>query len=186
MGLTMAEACRGPLLMHWFALTVKPRHEKTVAEGLLARSLESYAPLYRERHRWSDRVRSVELPLFPRYVFCRFSFADRIKVLSMPSVRSVVGFGGEPAPVRDEEIDAVRTLVDSGLEVAPCDYLRLGQRVRVCEGPLAGLEGILSREKSACRIVINVELLQRSVAVEIDRDLVGTIGGARAASATLT
>src|ERR1017187_9157461 len=162
MGLTMAEACRDPLHMHWFALTVKPRHEKAVAEHLLARSLESYAPVYRERRRWSDRLRTVELPLFPRYVFCRFSFADRLKVISMPSVQSVVGFGGEPAPVQHEEIDAVKTLAGSGLE------------------------GILAREKSGYRVVINVELLQRAVAVEIDRNFVGTIDGAQSALASLS
>lgn len=182
MGLTMAEACPGTPHMHWFALTVKPRHEKAVAERLAARALESYAPLYRDRRRWSDRVQTVELPLFPRYVFCRFCFADRLKVLSMPSVQSVVGFGGEPAPVRDEEIDAIKTLVGSGLAAAPWPYVRVGQRVRICEGPLSGLEGILAREKSEYRVVINVELLQRGVAVEIDRDAVGVIDRARGCS----
>ncbi len=171
--------------MHWFALTVKPRHEKVVAERLVARSLESYAPLYRDRRRWSDRMQTVELPLFPRYVFCRFSFADRLKVLSLPSVQSVVGFGGEPAPVGDEEIDAVKMLAGSGLAVAPWRYLSVGQRVRICEGPLSGLEGILAREKSAYRVVVNVELLQRAVAVEIDRDLVSVIDGARSRVAGL-
>jgi len=172
--------------MHWFALTVKPRHERSVAEHLVARSLESYAPVYRERRRWSDRTQTVELPLFPGYVFCRFSFADRMKVISLPSVQSVVGFGGEPAPVQDEEINAVRTLVGSGLAVAPWHYLRIGQRVRICEGPLSGLEGILVREKSTCRVVINVELLQRAVAVDIDREFIGTIDGARTALASLS
>src|SRR5271169_5127943 len=162
MGLKLAEACPGSFPMHWFALTVKPRHEKAVAEHLLTRSLESYAPLYRDRRRWTDRVQTVELPLFPRYVFCRFCFADRLKVLSMPSVHSVVGFGGKPAPVRDEEIDALKTLVGSGLAVAPWQYLPAGQRVRICLGPLSGLEGILAREKTAHRVVINVELLQRA------------------------
>jgi len=165
--------------MHWFALTVRPRHEKAVAERLFGKSLESYAPLYRERRRWSDRVQTVELPLFPRYVFCRFAFADRLKVLSVPSVQSVVGFGGKPTPVRDEEIDGIKTVVGSGLPVAPWHYLQVGQGVRICEGPLAGLEGIVVREKSEYRVVINVELLQRAVAVEIDRDLVKAIDGAR-------
>lgn len=165
--------------MHWFALTVKPRHEKAVAERLVARSLESYAPVYRDRRRWSDRVQTVEVPLFPRYVFCRFCFADRLKVLSMPSVQSVVGFGGQPASVPDEEIDAVKTLVGSGVAIAPWQYLRAGQRVRICEGLLSGLEGILAREKSGYRLVVNIELLQRGVAVEIDREAVKAIDGAR-------
>jgi transcription antitermination factor NusG len=172
--------------MHWFALTVKPRHEKAVAEGLLARSIESYAPVYRERRRWSDRIQTVELPLFPRYVFCRYTFADRLKVIRVPGVQSVVGFGGEPAPVQDAEIDSVKALVGSGLAVAPWHYLRVGQRVRICAGPLSGLEGILTREKSGYRVVINVELLQRAVAVEVDRNFVGTIDGARQVLASLS
>lgn len=175
MGLIMAEACPNSLDVHWFALTVKPQHEKAVGERLTVKSLESYVPLYRERRRWSDRVQTVDLPLFPRYVFCRFSFADRLKVLSTPSVRSVLGFGGKPTPVRDEEIAAVKGLVGSGLPVAPWRYLYVGQRVRICEGPLSGIEGILARQKSGYRVVVNVELLQRAVAVEIDRDLVRAI-----------
>ena len=172
--------------MHWFALAVKPRHEKAVAEHLLARSLESYAPVYRERRLVVGSRPIVELPLFSRYVFCRFSFADRLKVISMPGVQSVVGFGGKAAPVHDEEIDAVKTLVGSGLAVAPWHYLRIGQHVRIREGPLSGLEGILAREKSGYRVVINVELLQRAVAVEIDRNFIGTIDGAQPALASLS
>ena len=175
----MAEACLHSMQMHWFALIVKPRHEKVVTAGLRARSLESYAPLYRERRRWSDRVQIVELPLFPGYVFCRFCFADRLKVLRMPGVQSIVGFGGEPTPVRDEEVDAVKTLVGSGLAVAPWEYLHAGQPVRICRGPLSGVEGILACERSRYRVVINIELLQRAVAVEVDRDILGPIDGAR-------
>jgi transcription antitermination factor NusG len=154
--------------MHWFAITVKPQHEKSVAERLSARSLQSYVPLYRERRRWSDRVQIVELPLFSRYVFCRFSTPDRAKVLGTPSIQSIVGFGGKPAPVGDEEIEALQAMVGSGLPVAPWRYLHLGQRVRICEGPLSGLEGILSQERSRCRVVVNVDLLQSAAAVEID------------------
>jgi len=176
----MAEACPNSLETRWFALSVKPQHEKAVAERLIAKSLQSYVPLYRERRRWSDRVQTVELPLFSRYVFCRFSLPDRVIVLSTPSIRSIVGFGGKPAPVRDEEIDALQAMVGSGLPVAPWRYLHIGQRVRICEGPLSGLEGILARERSGYRVVVNVELLHCAAAVEVDRDSVRALEGSAA------
>jgi transcription antitermination factor NusG len=161
--------------MHWFALTVKPQHERTVADQLAAKSLDSYVPLYRAKRRWSDRVKIIDLPLFPRYVFCRFSFDDRMGVLRIPSVTSIVGFGGTPSPVSEKEIDAVKLLVGCGLAVSPWPFLRLGEHVRIHGGLLAGLEGILTREKSGYRVVVNVEMLQRAVAVEIERDCVEVI-----------
>lgn len=84
--------------MHWYALTVRPQHEKAVADQLQAKALESYVPLYRARRRWSDRSKTIELPLFSRYTFCRFSFEQRLRVLQTPSVVSIVGFGGKPCP----------------------------------------------------------------------------------------
>ncbi len=165
----MAEACLGNG-MNWFALTVKPQHEKTVAEQLQARVIEAYAPTYRVKRYWSDRIKMVDLPLFRGYVFCRFRFDDRFKVLNLPGITSVVGFGGRPCPVSDQEIDAVRAVVDSRLPILPWDYLSVGQRVSIRHGKLAGLEGILARDKSIDRVVINIEMLGRAVAVEIDRD----------------
>jgi transcription antitermination factor NusG len=141
--------------MNWFALTVRPQHEKAVAERLVAKSLEAYTPLYKATRRWSDRAKTVDLPLFPRYVFCRFGFDDRLKVLGTPSVISIVGFGGKPAQVSDSEIEAIQTVVGSGLPYQPWPYLRVGQRVRILGGSLAGLDGLLVREKSACRVVVN-------------------------------
>ncbi len=171
--------------MHWFALTVRPQHEKAVADSLAARSLESYVPLYRDRRRWTDRVKTVEIPVFSRYVFSRFSFNDRLKVLSTPGVVSVVSFGGKPAPLADDEVPTMKALVGSGLPVAPWDYLRAGQRVLIREGPMSGLEGIMLREKSALRIVVNIELLQRAIAVEIDRRLVRALNDVRSPLAAL-
>jgi transcription antitermination factor NusG len=159
--------------INWFALTVRPQHEKSVAERLVAKSLAGYTPLYRARRRWSDRTQTVDLPLFPRYVFCRFGFNDRLKVLGTLGVNSVVGFGGKPAPISDAEIDALQKVVGSGLPCLPWSHLRLGQRVRILGGALAGMGGILAREKGASRVVVNVDLLQRAVAVEIDSDLIG-------------
>ena len=165
--------------MDWFALHVKPRHEKAVENQLEARSLEGYSPCYSARRHWSDRVKAVELPLFPRYVFCRFTFEERLKVLSIPSVVSIVGFGGVPCPISDTDIETVKSMVASGLPVLPWPCLRIGEQVRVCAGPLTGLEGILTREKAAYRVVVSMELLQRAVAVEVERDLIEPVAPLR-------
>jgi transcription antitermination factor NusG len=162
--------------MNWFALVVKPQHEKAVAEQLRAKELEQYVPLYRARRRWSDRMKTVELPLFPRYVFCRFRFEQRLKALSIPSVLTIVGFAGKPAPVSETEIETVRAMVGSGLPVSPWPFLRAGQRVRITHGAMADVEGILVREKNSYRVVVNVELLNCGAAVEIDRELVVPAG----------
>ena len=167
--------------MHWYALTVRSRHEKAVADQLQAKALESYLPLYRARRRWSDRVKTIELPLFSRYVFCRFNFETRLKVLSVSSVVSIVGFGGKPCPIPDHEIETIQAIVGSGLPVSPWPFLRIGQRVRVTEGALEGLEGILARKSSGYRVIINMELLNRAVAVEIEQDMVRAVSGAPAA-----
>lgn len=165
--------------MYWFALTVKPQHERSVVEQLTAKSLEGYVPVYAARHRWSDRVKTVSLPLFPRYVFCRFRFEERQKVLSIFSVTSIVGFGGTPCPVSQEEIDTIKRIIGSNLPIMPWPFLRIGQPVRISEGPLSGVEGILAREKAAFRVVVSVEMLQRAVAVEVERDSLEVIGSVR-------
>jgi transcription antitermination factor NusG len=159
----------------WYALTVKPNHERAAAQTLEFKGLLSFLPLYRARRRWSDRVKELELPLFAGYVFCRFAGAERARVLATPGVSSVVGFGNKPAPVAEEEIDAVRTMVASGLPVGPWPFLRAGERVRIEAGPLCGLEGILIQVKDVWRVVVSVEILQRSVAAEVDRDVVSVI-----------
>jgi len=151
-------------------VTVKPQHEKAVVEQLQAKALDAYVPLYRAKHRWSDRAKTVELPLFPRYVFCRIGSGERSKVLTTMGVTSIVGFNGKPCPVPDEEIAAVKTMVRSGLALKVWPSLGVGQRIRIREGAMAGLEGILVREKTSYRIVVNLELLNRGVAVEVDRD----------------
>jgi transcription antitermination factor NusG len=154
----------------WYALTVKPNHERTAAQALECKGLETFVPMYRSRRRWSDRIKELELPLFAGYVFCRFPGRERARILSTPGVNTVVGFGNKPAPVDDGEIVAVRTLVASGLPVGPWPFLRVGERVRVEAGPLSGVEGILTQVKDAWRVVVSIELLQRSIAAEVDRD----------------
>jgi transcription antitermination factor NusG len=160
----------------WFALTVKPQHERAAAQALESKGLEFFLPLYRARRRWSDRVKELDLPLFPGYVFCRFESVDRTRILATPSVRSVVGFGRTPAPVAEEELNAVRSIIASGLPAGRWPFIKVGQTVRIEAGPLSGIEGILVQLKDACRVVVSVHLLQRSVAVEIDRDVLRPVG----------
>jgi len=180
----MAISNHGP---QWHALTVKPNHERAAAQALGCKSLESFLPLYLTRRRWSDRIKELELPLFAGYVFCRFGDGERAKVLATPGVTSVVGFGNQPAPVTEEEIHAVRTMIASGLPVGPWPYLRVGERVRIEAGPLCGVEGILTQVKDVWRVVVSVELLQRSVAAEVDRDVLAAVNrGVRGQTSSAT
>jgi len=158
--------------LQWFALRVRPRAEKVVADALRSKGYQEFLPLHRQRRRWSDRVVEVELPLFPGYVFSRFEVERRLPLLMTPGVISVVGAGRLPHPVADAEIEALQILVHSRLDLQPWPYLHLGQRVRIFRGPLTGAEGILASVKSPKRLVVSVTLLQRSVAVEVPEDCV--------------
>ena len=154
----------------WYALTVKPQHERTASRYLRDKGHEEFSPVYRARRRWSDRWKEMELPLFPGYIFCRFSYEERLSVLGTPGIKSIVGFARTPCPAPDTEIAAIRQMVDSGRRIQPWPHLRIGERVRIEEGCLRGICGILVRERDCWRVVVNVELLERSVAVEIDRE----------------
>jgi len=158
----------------WYGIRTKSNHERVAAAVLQNKGYENFLP-DRRRQRWSDRIVETDRPLFPGYVFCRFDARKRLPIVSTPGVVSVVGFGNEPAPVFDSEIDAVRAVLRSGLAAEPCPFLREGQRIRVRRGSLEGLEGILLKKKSDWRIVVSVAMLQRSVAVEIDREWITTI-----------
>ena len=149
----------------WFALYVKPRHEKNVSTILRGKGIEEFVPLYRRR----TPSRSSELPLFPSYVFCRFSAPHRLPVLTVPGVFYIVGFAGAAVPVKTEEIAALQRVVHSGLPREPWPELPAGKKVRVSAGPLEGIEGVVLNYKNSSRLVISVDLLQRSVSVEVDR-----------------
>jgi transcription antitermination factor NusG len=153
----------------WYALTVKPRHERTTAQNLDHRGFEVFSPTYRIKRRWCDRTKDLDIHLFPGYVFCRFSYPQRMSVLNTPGVTSIVGFAKIPAPIPEDEIDALKRVVTSQLHVLPWPHIRVGQKVRIEEGFLHGVVGTMLRQKDVCRVVVCVELLQRSVAVEIDR-----------------
>jgi transcription antitermination factor NusG len=152
----------------WHALYTRHQHEKTVAQILSNRGHEVFLPLYSTAHRWQDRTKQLSLPLFPCYVFLRGGLDRRLQVLSTPGICTIVGWAGHPAVIPQVEIDAVRQLVESPLRIEPHPFLKCGDRVRVRSGPLQGLEGFLVRKKSLFRLVISVEMLGRSAAVEVD------------------
>lgn len=158
---TYAEPC-------WYAAYTSANHEKRVAEQLRARGVEHFLPSYTSVRRWKDRRVTLQLPLFPGYVFVHMAFHDRLRVLQIAGLARLVGFGGTPTPLPQEEIDALRRGLVSGVPAEPHPYLVVGRRVRVKQGPLAGLEGILLRWKGNWRVVVSLDLIQRSVAVDVD------------------
>jgi transcription antitermination factor NusG len=152
----------------WYVASTSANHEKHVTEQLGLRKVEHFLPLYNSVRRWKDRRVTLAIPLFPGYVFVRLALRDHLQVLQVPGVAKLVGFNGLPAALPQEEIDALRTSLASGVRVEPHPYLTAGRRVRVKSGSLAGLEGILVRRKNSTRFVISLDLVMRSVVVEIE------------------
>ena len=171
----------------WFALQVRSRREGPIATHLQGQGFECFLPLYKSTRRWSDRIKEVEQPLFPGYLFCRFDLHNRGPLLMTPGVQQIVGIGRTPMPVAECEINSIRQALASGLPSQPWPYLELGQRVRVNHGSLTDLEGILINFKGSNRVVLSVTLLQRSVAMEIDLSWVTPLATAKkTASKALT
>lgn len=165
----------------WYAVRVKSNQEQLVRTALEGHGYTTFLPTYRSRRRWSDRVKEVQLPLFPGYVFCRFDFQQRLPILKIGGVVEVVTAGKTALPVPDHEIEAVRLIVQSKLQAQPWPFLRIGERVRIQHGPLEGLEGFLLNIRKNLNVVVSVEMLQRSVAVEIEGDWVKPLGPLRLA-----
>jgi transcription antitermination factor NusG len=153
----------------WFAILARTSREKTASLLLENAGYECFLPISKYARRWSDRTKEVEGPLFPGYFFCRMNPANRLPVLMTPGVIQIVGFGKTPIPVEEEEITAIQRAGKSGLPTMPWPYLEVGHVVQIEEGPLGGLTGIVIKIKSGVKLVLSVSLLQRSVAVEIDR-----------------
>ncbi len=153
---------------HWYAAYTCANHEKRVALELQARAVEHFLPLYSCTRRWKDRKVQLEMPLFPGYVFTRLALRDRLRVLDIPSVVRLVGFGGPPVALPDKEIETMRSALASELCAEPHPYLAVGHRVRVVRGPLAGLVGIIVRKKKHLRLLISLHVIMRSIAVEMD------------------
>ena len=157
---------------HWFALRVRSKHERVASEHLRHRGYEEFSPTYKAETQWSDRKKVADRFLFPGYVFCRLNPNHRLPVLTIPGVVGLVGFGAGASPIPDAEIERIRTMTGSGLLVTPWPFLQVGQFVVMERGPLAGLEGILEEVKGETRLVVSIQLLQRSVSTEIDRNWV--------------
>jgi transcription antitermination factor NusG len=154
----------------WFALQVNSKREALISASLRTKGYEEFLPQYSDKRRSPSGVREVSLPLFPGYVFCRLDLNQRIlPVLTTPGVIGLVGVGRTPIPVEDAEVDAIKTAVEFG-QIEPYPRLAVGQTVEMTNGPLAGCEGIVVKVRNSWRLVISVTLLQRSIAVEIDRD----------------
>jgi transcription antitermination factor NusG len=172
------EFCRPP----WFAIRVKSNFEKQVATSLRNKGLEEFLPLYQSRRRLSDRYKTVDLPLFPGYLFCRLDLDHRLPLLTTVGFLYIVSVGNKPVPVDEEEIAAVQLVVRSGVPAMPWPSLAVGQRVRLEAGPLWGLEGVVLQVGMRDRICVSVTLLQRGVSVEVDRDWIRPLDRARITS----
>jgi len=152
----------------WYAAYTCAHHEKCVAAELGMREVEHFLPLYSSLRRWKDRRVQLDLPLFPGYVFVRLALCDRLRVVQIPSVVRLVGFGGLPTALPDTEMEIMQSGLSESLCAEPHPFLSVGRRVRITGGPFAGLEGVMKRKKSSLRVVVSLELIQRSVAVDVD------------------
>jgi transcription antitermination factor NusG len=153
----------------WYAIYTQHQHEKVVANLLSKKNFAVFLPLYTAQRQWTDRTKQLSLPLFPSYVFVHTCLRERIEVLRTPGVYQFVGFGGVPHPIPNDEIEAVQRAIEHSLAIEPHPYLHRGDRVRVKSGPLVASEGILVRMKNQYRLVLSIELLNRSVAVEVEQ-----------------
>ena len=155
---------------NWYAVKVRSKFERTASSLLRAKGFEEFLPLVRARRRWSDRTKELEVPLFPGYVFCRFDPRFRVPVLETPGVAGIVGFGSQFTPVPESEIRAIEAVINSGNPLELYPYLSAGKKIRIEDGPFTGVEGVVVEWKNRFRLIVSVTLLQRSVAVEIDRE----------------
>jgi transcription antitermination factor NusG len=152
----------------WFAIQTRSRHEKVVRDQLAAKSITHLLPLWRKRSIWKDRVKFVDVPLFSGYLFGYFALQDKIAVLETVGVARLVGINGKPMPIPEEQIVAVRTMMEHRLPCSPHPYLVEGMRVRIKCGLLAGAEGILIAKKQRHRLVISLDIIHQAVAVDVD------------------
>jgi transcription antitermination factor NusG len=153
---------------NWWALYTRHQHEKVVADMLSAKGFEVFLPLYDSIRRWKDRQKLISLPLFPCYVFVRGGLHRRLQVVTTPGIHMILSHGADVAVIPEEEIEAIRRTLEGPCRMEPHPFLRCGERVRVIRGSLQGIEGILVRKKNQFRLVLSVEMLAKSVAVEID------------------
>jgi transcription antitermination factor NusG len=159
----------------WFAILIRTGREKTANLLLENAGYECFLPVSKSTRRWSDRTKQIEVPLFPGYLFCRMNPHNRLTVLMTPGVIQIVGVGKTPIPVEEEEMEAIQRVQRSGLSAMPWPYMQVGNVAQILEGPLRGLTGIIVKIKSGMKLVLSVSLLQRSVAVEVERNWIGEV-----------
>ena len=154
-------------LVRWYAAYTNANHERRVVEQCAARDVECFLPLYKSMRKWKDRRVELQLPLFPGYVFVRMALRDRLNILRVPGVACLVGFGGQAAHLPEEEMLRIRKIQELGGRAKPHPFLTVGKKVHVNSGPLRGLEGVIVKQKNSVRFVVSIELLQRSVSIDL-------------------
>lgn len=154
--------------LYWYALRTKSRHEKVVRDQLNKQGIEPLLPTVRRLSQWKDRRKEIEVPLFSGYCFVRFGQGAKSVVQRVAGVVEVVGSGGRPEPIPDDEIENLKTLMASVLPYDPHPYLHEGMTVEVVRGPLQGVRGVLLRKEKRYRLVVGIRLIQQAAAVEID------------------
>ena len=167
-----ARSFNGLSLVHcqpcWYALYTRSRHEQVVREQLDGKGIENFLPCCTKLSHWKDRKKKIQVPLFPGYVFVKILVHDRFEVLKSFGAVRLVGEGYTPIPIPEEQILNIQTFVEKGLKYDPRPYLRVGNKVRILDGPLSGIEGILIRKKNQERLVVSIDLIQRSISDEMD------------------
>ncbi len=158
--------------LQWFGVKVRSNYERIASAALRYKGYEELLPLCTNRRIWSDRIKVVETPVFPGYVFCRFDPSRRLPILTTPGVVGIVGFGEAPAPIYDHEINSLRTIIEAGLSCEPWPFLKAGQAIRIELGPLAGFEGTVVQAKGQYRVVVQISMLGRSVSAVVDRETI--------------
>jgi transcription antitermination factor NusG len=153
---------------HWYAVYTRSRHEKMVAEQLVHRSVDHFLPLYDAVRKWKNGRFNVLLPLFPGYLFVYIPLRERLRVLQVPGVVQLVSSSGVPLALPQAEIETIRDALTKGLQAHPHPYLKVGSRVRIIRGPLEGLHGILLRKKGKLRLIVSVDLIMRSISIDVD------------------
>jgi len=152
----------------WIAVYTKPRHEKTVHKNFEEKAIESYLPLIRQKHRWSDRMKWVEIPFFKSYIFAHIDTKKYLEVLETRGVHHIIKFQNKIAVIPDNQINSLQKMIEGGFDPFPSDYFVVGEEVEVVGGPLRGINGIVSRNDATERLVIKIDAIQHAVSVQIE------------------
>lgn len=156
-------------MKQWIAVYTKPRHEKAVLKQFNEKGIESYLPLIRQKHTWSDRMKWVETPIFKSYIFACVELKDNLNVLQTRGVHNIVKFQNKIAVIPEIQIANLRKMIEGGFDPFPSDYFMLGDEVEVIGGPLRGINGIVARNDTPDKLIIKIDAIQHAVAVQIER-----------------